>query len=209
MVNLYLLRHAESQANIENILAGQMDYPLSEKGKSNALELAQRFAERITIDALWCSPLLRAQQTAAPFVLRCNIPLRLDRRIMEQHLGLFSGMTYAEAEAHPGYRKDRSARWHWVPEAGGESYEMVAARIQSFLGHLRRVCRQEGISRVLVVTHAVTLRLLRAELEQTLPDYPEEIAKNGELWISELAPKGRAVGVESSFLVDSQVAHRA
>ena len=178
MIRLFLLRHAESEANVGHILAGQRDFPLSSQGKLDAEGLAVSFAGQYQIQIIHCSPLLRAVQTAAPFVTRCDAPLVLDPRILEQHLGRFSGMTYAQAEADPGYQADRKKRWDWTPEGGGESYSGISFRVKDFLTSL--FVRPE--TRVLVVTHAVTLRLFRAILEGTLPAYPESIPGNGELW---------------------------
>lgn len=197
MTTLFLIRHAESVANAEKLLAGRKDFPLSETGKIDASAIAKEFSAAIDVDLIWCSPLLRAQQTAAPFVLACNAPLRLDDRLQEQHLGRFSGMSYPAAEADPAYCRDRTARWDWRPDGGGESYRMIAVRVEAFLADLRDHCEREGIERVLLVTHAVTLRLFRASLEATLPRYPEAIAGNGEVWRSELTCAGVPSVVET------------
>ena len=178
MVHLFLLRHAESEANTQHILASQLGFPLSPQGKLDAEGLAASFAPQYPVQLIYCSPLVRAVQTAAPFVTHTNAPLVLDARIVEQHLGRFSGMTYSQAEADPGYVTDRTKRWDWTPEGGGESYRSISIRVKEFLSNL--LARPE--TEVLVVTHAVTLRLFRAILEGTLPSYPETIPGNGELW---------------------------
>lgn len=206
---LYLIRHAESVANAANLLAGRTDFPLTATGKNDAAALAADFSSSHAVDAIWCSPLLRAQQTAAPFVLACDAPLRLDERLQEQHLGRFSGLSYPEVEADPAYCRERSARWDWIPEGGGESYRMIADRAQEFLTDLRAHCANEGIARVLLVTHAVTLRLFRACLENTLPRYPETIAGNGEVWRTSLRPNGEASAVETIALAHVSRTHRA
>lgn len=197
MTTLFLIRHAESVANAANLLAGRKDFPLTATGKSDAAALADVFASSRTVDAIWCSPLLRAQQTAAPFVLACDAPLRLDERLQEQHLGRFSGLSYPEVEADPAYCRQRNARWDWVPDGGGESYRMIAERVESFLQELREHCVSEQLQQVLLVTHAVTLRLFRACLENTLPRYPETIAGNGEVWSALLTPDGVPSVVET------------
>lgn len=197
MTTLFLIRHAESVANAANLLAGRKDFPLTATGKSDAAALADGFASSRTVDAIWCSPLLRAQQTAAPFVLACDAPLRLDERLQEQHLGRFSGLSYPEVEADPAYCRQRNARWDWVPDGGGESYRMIADRVESFLQELREHCVSEQLQQVLLVTHAVTLRLFRACLENTLPRYPETIAGNGEVWSALLTPDGVPSVVET------------
>jgi len=197
MTTLFLIRHAESVANAANLLAGRKDFPLTAAGKSDAAALAEDFASSRTVDAIWCSPLLRAQQTAAPFVVACDAPLRLDERLQEQNLGRFSGLSYPEVEADPAYCRQRNARWDWVPDGGGESYRMIADRVESFLLELRERCVSEQLQQVLLVTHAVTLRLFRACLENTLPRYPETIAGNGEVWSALLTPDGVPSVVET------------
>lgn len=209
MTNLYLIRHAESVANADNLLAGRIDYPLSATGKRDAAIIATEFAAQISIDLIWCSPLLRAQQTAAPFLVACDAPLRIDERIQEQHMGRFSGKSYPEVESDAGYCHDRTARWDWVPEGGGESYRMIAARVESFLADLRVQCERESLQNVLIVTHAVTLRLFRACLEATLPRYPERIAGNGEVWRATLTPAGTPSPIEVMELAHGARAHRA
>jgi broad specificity phosphatase PhoE len=209
MTTLFLIRHAESIANARNLLAGRMDFALSETGKRDAAALAADFAESRRLDAIWCSPLLRAQQTAAPFLSACDAPLRLDDRLQEQHMGRFSGLSYPEVERDPGYCNDRLARWDWIPEGGGESYRMIAERVQSFLADLWEQCRLENFEHVLVVTHAVTLRLFRACLEGTLPKYPEKIAANGEVWSAQLPAAGASTHIESVSLAHGTREHRA
>lgn len=177
MPTLYIVRHAQSQANALNLLAGQQNFPLTEQGQEDALAIAQQFCAQYQPSRIISSPLLRASQTAQPFSELLNLDIEIDPRIIEQNMGRFSGMSYPEAEADPDYETDRSARWHWIPAGDGESYEMMAERTRAFLTDLLDV---QGD--ILVVTHAVTMRLLRANLEHTLPRYPEKIAANGEVW---------------------------
>ena len=177
MPTLYIVRHAQSEANVLNLLAGQVDFPLSAQGQADAAQIAQQFCAQYQPERIICSPLLRAQQTAQPFAQLLNLPIETDARLIEQNMGKFSGMGYPEAEADPTYQQDRSARWHWVPAGGGESYEMMAQRTRAFLKDL--LMAQGDI---LMVTHAVAMRLLRANIEHTLPRYPESTAANGEIW---------------------------
>ena len=209
MTTLFLIRHAQSEANVQDILAGRLNYALTETGKNDANALAAEFAASYSVDTIWSSPLLRAQQTAAPFVLACNAPMRVDARIEEQHMGRFSGLTYAQVEQDPAYCTDRKARWNWVPEGGGESYLMISERVKMFLNDLRAQCAQENLQHVLLVTHAVTLRLFRACLEGTLPIYPEKIAANGELWMCTLLPENTPCQIQSVNLAHGCRAHRA
>ena len=209
MTNLFLIRHAESVANADNLLAGRLDFALSATGKADAAAIAEDFSSSFKVDLIWCSPLLRAEQTAAPFVLACDAPLRIDERLQEQHMGRFSGLSYAQVEADPAYCRERNARWDWVPEGDGESYRMIAGRVESFLADLRDQCQRQNLENVLIVTHAVTLRLFRACFEATLPRYPESIAGNGEVWNVELAPAGTPATIKTISMARGAREHRA
>ena len=185
-MKLYFIRHAESMANVGDILAGQMDFPLSPKGMEDAAALARQFfpaARRLT--RIISSPLLRARQTAEPFARLSGVPVAVDARLTEQHLGRFSGMTYARLKTEAGYMHDRTRRWDWVPDGGGESYQMIAARVADFLRDLQPA---PETGETLIVTHAVAMRLIYAVLTRTLPRYPDRIADNGEIWAVDFHP---------------------
>ena len=202
MKTIYFIRHAQSEANFKGILASRLDYPLTEKGRQEAVVIASKFKDIAQLDRIFCSPLIRAQQTAQPIAEAFGLDVETDERITEQDLGVFSGMTYAELDDRPDYMHDRSKRWEWVPEGGGESYEMIANRLEPFFQSLECL---EG-DRILFVTHAVTLRIVKAILEQTLPDYPHDIANNGEIWKVRFRGLGNIHEVESIFLGGSKAA---
>lgn len=180
MTQLFFVRHTESEANKKNILASQIDFPLSNTGIHQAEKIAEAFSHDFSVDRIISSPLLRAYQTATFFFNKGQqAAIEKNADLMEQNLGIFSGMTYAELDTRDDYCHDRSQRWDWIPEGGGESYQMVAKRVASFLTEIEKKYTSQSI---LVVTHAVTMRLIRATLEDTLPIYPIEIPANGEIW---------------------------
>ena len=177
MKTAFFVRHAESTANVNEILASQLDYPLSERGHRQSETIATAFLADFRIDHIYASPLLRAIQTAEYFQLDGHPNITIDQRLIEQNLGRFAGLTYEQINQIPEYQHDRGKRWDWIPEGGGESYRMVAERVRSFLEHLWTAKRS-----VLICTHAVTLRLIYSVLTASEPAYPLEIAKNGEIW---------------------------
>jgi len=200
MKTIYFIRHAQSEANLKDILASRQDFPLTEKGRQEAVLIASEFKDIAQLDRIFCSPLIRARQTAQAIATAFGLNVETDERITEQDLGVFSGMTYAELDDRPDYMHERSTRWKWIPAGGGESYEMIANRLEQFFQSLESLA---GGS-ILFVTHAVTLRMVKAILEQTLPDYPREIAKNGEIWKVQFTGLGDIHEVESIFLGDSK-----
>lgn len=186
---LYLMRHAQSEANVRDILAGRQDFELTAQGREDATAMAAAFASH-HVGTVVSSPLARARQTAEPFAARLGLPLATDERLSEQHLGRFAGMTYAQVEADPAYVSDRARRWEWTPDGGGESYRDISVRVAAFLADAAT-----WPDDALVVTHAVTLRLFRACLERTLPRYPEKIAANGDVWVCPVAADGSCPGI--------------
>lgn len=63
MTKIFLIRHGESQQNIDNVLSGVTDIPLSERGKEQCSKLANYF-EGVKIDKVFVSPLQRAKDSA-------------------------------------------------------------------------------------------------------------------------------------------------
>jgi broad specificity phosphatase PhoE len=198
MKTLLFMRHAESEANARDVLASQLNFPLSQKGHLDAIRISEELLESENIDRIICSPLLRAIQTAAPFASAYRVDIKSHTFLLEQHLGEYSGLTYADLDSAPGYMHDRGQRWTWIPNGGGESYQMIAQRVEGFFKQL-----DDKPETVLIVTHAVTMRLIRACLENTLPDYPHEIANNGEIWKVSFKELGEVHHIESIFLGES------
>lgn len=195
---LYFVRHAQSEANVNDILASQLDIPLSEAGREDVNQIASKLKKISKLDRIISSPLIRAKDTASSIATRFNIPLETDARIIEQDLGIFSGMSYKELKLRNDYMHDRSKRWTWVPD-GGESYKMVAMRLDSFFKALYTA----EAKTILCVTHAVTMRIMKAYLQKTLPKYPLTIANNGEVWKCEWHGLESKCDITSLFLNDN------
>ena len=200
MTTLYFMRHAQSEANLADILASQLDFPLTEQGHIDARCIAQEFQQQHKLSKLIASPLSRAQQTAAPFAQLFDLRTTEEPLVTEQALGRYAGKTYAELDDEPNYCHDRSQRWNWVPEEGGESYAMVVERLQPFFAALP----VDGDDAILVITHAVTMRMIKAILANILPDYPHEIAHNGEVWKVEFKGVGQVHEITSLFFGNSK-----
>jgi len=201
MSTLYLIRHAESEANKERILASRLPFPLTEDGKADADLIACELKEKIKIDRIISSPLIRALETAESFEAVYGLQKKTDDRIIEQDLGIYKGMTYDEVKKQPAYEADPEKRWNWVPEGNGESYSMIGDRIISFFKDLENINTNENI---LIVTHAVAFRLIRAVLENTLPQYPKHFPNNGEIWKVNFTKVGDVHNIESIFLGNSK-----
>jgi 2,3-bisphosphoglycerate-dependent phosphoglycerate mutase len=118
------LRHGESVGNAEDRFQGHADFPLTEKGRTQARSLADRWlAEEVTFTKCIASPLLRACQTAEIVCATLHIPLELDPDWKEINNGLVSGLT-AEQAALVFPRPDFMTPYTHFGETGESRWEL-------------------------------------------------------------------------------------
>lgn len=123
------LRHGESVGNAEDRFQGHADFPLTEKGRTQARSLADRWhVEGVAFDQCIASPLLRACQTAEIICATLKVPLELDPDWMEINNGLVSGLTPEQAAQvvpapnfmtpYTRFGKTGESRWELYLRAG-------------------------------------------------------------------------------------------
>lgn len=198
MNKLYIMRHAESEANRDRIMASRLPFPLTNAGERDAKRIAHELQEITTIDRIISSPLVRAKQTAEAFGTLYNQNIELDDRIQEHDLGIYSGMSYDQVKTESDYEQDSLNRWDWTPN-DGESYADIADRVKSFFNDI-----EGNKGNTLIVTHAVVFRLIRSLLENKLPTYPKSFPNNGEIWEIEFTSIGDFHNIKSIFLGNSK-----
>ena len=124
---LFLIRHGQTQANVENLLYGQLEYPLTEEGRSQATAL-QPLLNRYRFDRVYASDLERAVQTAKLAIPGCE-PLQTPL-LREYDIGSIA----------PIKRSDFFAQYSHLlgnyTSVGGESTEDVKQRLRLFLDQL-------------------------------------------------------------------------
>ena len=156
-MKLYLLRHGRTLWNEEGRLQGRTDVPLSDEGRCSALA-AGAALESVPFDAAFSSPLQRARETAELILRGKNIAVQTDVRLMELGFGAAEGMRLCDlAEEKQPTRSLFSDPEHYVPPAGGETYEALVRRCRAFLDE-RIVSGVEHWTHVLVVAHGAAVR---------------------------------------------------
>ncbi|WP_241473039.1 glucosyl-3-phosphoglycerate phosphatase [Mycolicibacterium neoaurum] len=124
---LVLLRHGQTEWNADSRMQGQIDTDLTELGRNQAAAAAEVLAKRQPL-AIVSSDLRRALDTATALGDRAGVPVRVDQRLRETHLGDWQGLTHIEVdERAPGARLAWRDDARWAPH-GGESRVDVAAR---------------------------------------------------------------------------------
>ncbi|QUV81542.1 2,3-diphosphoglycerate-dependent phosphoglycerate mutase [Chloracidobacterium sp. D] len=171
MPYLVLLRHGESQWNLENRFTGWVDVPLSPKGEEEARAAGAKLAG-LTFDHLFTSVLQRAIQTAdlvcatAGFT---NLPTTRDQALNERHYGDLQGLNKAETARQYGEEQVKIWRRSYdVRPPNGESLADTAARVLPYYeAHILPLLRAG--KNVLVVAHGNSLRALVMHLDRLSP----------------------------------------
>jgi broad specificity phosphatase PhoE len=157
---MLLVRHGESTANAKGIWQGQMEFPLSERGRAQA-SLAGHGLSSEPFEGLYSSPLSRAFETAEIIRDRAGFAgqvVPVDG-LSERNGGILEGQTWAEQEQrYPELAKKFLAipeeeRWALV---GAETDEEVIARFEEALSSIRAL--HPGGTRIVVVSHGGVMR---------------------------------------------------
>ena len=96
MVEILVVRHGQSEADIMNRCEGRADFALTDLGQQAWL-LAEWIHREYTLDAIFSSTLNRAKQTAATIAETTKVPVTYDDDLMEQNNGVIAGMLREEA----------------------------------------------------------------------------------------------------------------
>jgi len=168
MTSLVLLRHGESQWNLENRFTGWVDVPLSPKGFDEAREAAEKL-KAFTFDRAFTSVLKRANDTldiVLEIIKQQQIPIEYDKALNERHYGDLQGLNKAETAQKYGDAQVKLWRRSYdVQPPNGESLKDTAARVLPYWQKkiLPLVVQGENL---LVVAHGNSLRSLVMELDQ-------------------------------------------
>jgi probable phosphoglycerate mutase len=158
---LTLIRHGETSANVDGVWHGSTDTPLTQRGHSQAERLARHLDEHHgDSKALYCSPLLRARETAAPIARRLGLELRIEADLREYDLGRWEGRSFAELYAKERFFEHIRRDPDFAPH-GGESPRQVTVRLASAL---ERIGASHAGERVLVIVHGGALSMALAHL---------------------------------------------
>lgn len=155
---IYLLRHGQTEFNLQGRYQGGSDSPLTPLGRTQAEAQGRRLADLVNAPLIWTSPLPRAVATAA--LVARHLPgseTRADDRLRELSMGQWEGLTRSEIAARwPGFRKGHPAG-HWVFHApDGERLDALRARLDAVLSDAGTERRD-----VILVGHGVAGRLMR------------------------------------------------
>jgi broad specificity phosphatase PhoE len=157
VTTILLARHGESDWNRSQQWQGFADRPLTDHGRRQAAELAERLADT-ELDAVYSSDLQRARETAETVARIKGLIVETTADLREVDVGSWEGLTRAEAEAR---FPERYALWLQGREGweDGETYEAMSERV---VRAIHRIAKAHGGQRVLTVAHGGSIRAVHA-----------------------------------------------
>lgn len=177
--SLILIRHGETEWNVEGRYQGQSDPPLNRRGREQALGLSEKLLAA-GLDLLYSSPLERARQTGQILADRLSIPLHIDARLQEIHLGKWEGLLHDEIyRVYPKtFRQWEEDPWSVTPP-GGESIYGVRSRIMEATEEILSRHRGQTIG---LVSHLLPLVLLKINFDGIHPSRIWDVSLPNAHW---------------------------
>ena len=159
MTTILMVRHGESEANRNNIFAGNFDADLQGRGQRQAEATAEFVAQSYKVDVIYASDLKRAFKTGQAIGERVGIAPIPDRRLREISAGEWEGKKFDDIAVK--YAEDYAVWLNDMGNArctGGESTRELGERILAALTDIAE--RNEGKT-ILIATHATPIRVMQ------------------------------------------------
>jgi 2,3-bisphosphoglycerate-dependent phosphoglycerate mutase len=177
MSKLVLVRHGQSQWNLENRFTGWVDVPLTPLGEQEARAASAKL-KNIKFDEAFTSTLQRAQNTLKLIlegIGQSNIPIVKDEALNERHYGDLQGLDKAETAKKFGDAQVHIWRRSYdIAPPNGESLKDTAARTLPYF-RSKIVPELKAGKNILIAAHGNSLRSILMELENLTPEQILEV----------------------------------
>jgi alpha-ribazole phosphatase len=156
---LWLVRHGQTDWNLEGRYQGQADTPLNSTGIEEAGRAARQLADR-PFRMVYSSDLQRAKRTAEMIAQVRNTPVRVDPRLREISLGEWEGQIFDLIQVqYPLEVEERKRNPLTFRAPGGESIEDIWDRVKQAVNE---ITEQNPGNEVVLVAHGIVLAVLLA-----------------------------------------------
>lgn len=168
MKKMILVRHGQTEWNIEQRYQGQQDTELTDFGREQ-MKMASRQLDGETIDQIMTSPLKRAKESAEIVARACSLEVQVDFRLAEMDLGSWEGKPYATGR--------NVENWFELAPHGGETGARFHRRVQNWF-----VAQPPTEKTLLLVVHGLVVQsLLSYLLEEPFDRWHKRPVRNGAL----------------------------
>jgi probable phosphoglycerate mutase len=178
MKHLFIVRHGQTQWNVDGRMQGRMDSPLTELGKQHATSNGALLRALGGVDLLWSSPSGRTTETAHIINSYTQTRIEYADELMERDCGAWSGLTIAEIENEfPEAWSARSMDPYWHAPPDGENLNDMHARVSRFLEELFGY----DLHSIGLITHGVMSKVILkfflglSEVECTRVRHPNDL----------------------------------
>lgn len=173
-MKIYATRHGETVWNSLDKICGVTDVELTDKGRAQAAELAEKIAEKGDVDLILCSPLKRARDTAQAVADRIHREIIIEERLTEWDYGSYEGM-HRTAEGFPQSKIEFGVKMH----GDGESLFQLCHRVYSVIDDVRKNYPDKN---VLLVCHGGVCRVIETYFnDMTIDEFLHFFMGNCEL----------------------------
>jgi probable phosphoglycerate mutase len=149
---LYIMRHGKTDWNAAHKLQGRTDIPLNAEGRNMAARAGEEYRD-IPFDVCYCSPLIRAKETAEIVLRGRAVPIITDVRLIEMSFGIYEGVENSfQIPDCPINALFRAPEKYTTPVEGAESLEELYARTGAFLKEIIEPQLKQGKD-ILIVGH--------------------------------------------------------
>ncbi|MEM8860097.1 MAG: histidine phosphatase family protein [Chloroflexota bacterium] len=154
MKRLILVRHGQTEWNIERRYQGQTDTQLTDFGRSQMLQTVEMLSSR-SVDQIFSSPLTRAKESANIVAQGLNLEVLIEPRFKEMSLGTWEGQSYVLGR--------QTNEWFESAPHGGETGEQFRGRIKDWLQD-QEPSDANSEKTILIVVHGLVVQVILSEL---------------------------------------------
>lgn len=160
---LYIMRHGRTEWNALHKLQGITDIPLNDDGREMARKAGEE-GRNIHFDICYCSPLVRAVETASLFLDGRNVPIVCDERLKEMCFGIYEGIKDSMSIPDCPVNVLLTHPENYKAVENGESLEELYARTGEFLKELVFPALKDGKD-ILIVAHGAVNSCITCQIK--------------------------------------------
>ena len=166
---LYVLRHGQTEWNVQRRMQGRLNSPLTAEGRTQADAHGKVLKQLGGVDKLWVSTAGRTKQTAELVNAHLQAPVEYSEDLVERDCGIWSGKTLSEVEQEDGegllaLRADP----YGYRAGGGENLAGLASRVAPVFPRIK------SVERAAIISHGI---VTKAVLEHFLQLSPDEVIR--------------------------------
>ena len=159
-MNIFVVRHGQTEWNVLKKMQGSADIELNEKGLSQAQDTAEMLSNE-TFDVIFSSPLKRAKQTAKIINNSKGLNIIFDDRLRERNYGEFEGTNKSSFDYNEFWSYEKNIRYEKA-----ENVQDFFKRIYNFLDEII----SKDYNSVLIVCHAGVEKAIECYFNGLMPD---------------------------------------